>query len=117
MRSVLVIIGIILLVAFFTNPDHETHENILMDKLKPELLEYYLGERGLHEDVSVGEALGLMIGSAVAERFVKNLIIVDDYLLFSLSKITWEGQTRVIGIGAFGTVFLARDLEKYQIEL
>src|SRR5690554_6336538 len=117
MKSVYIIIGIILLVAFFTNPGQEAHKDILMEKLKPELLEYYFDEREPDEYVSVGDALGLMIGSAFVERFMKNLVKVDNYLLFSLSKITWEGQTKVIGVGILGTVVLLRDLEKFQIEL
>jgi len=36
----------------------------------------------------------------------------DNYVLFSTTKITWEGETRIIGIGAFGNVFITKELDE-----
>ena len=39
-------------------------------------------------------------------------LTIDDYKLFSLSKIQAEGERKIVGIGAFGTVWYFTDLKE-----
>lgn len=59
-----------------------------------------------------GQTLGVMIGGVIIDGVVNNLISTDNYVLFSTTKISWEGKTLVIGIGAFGNVFLTSKLDE-----
>src|SRR5688572_22020550 len=67
----------LLAVAYFTNPDDSTHRQRLQETVK---------EFGLKK---------------VKEKNVQ----IDDYFLFSLTKVNADGKQKVVGIGAFGKVW------------
>lgn len=46
-----------------------------------------------------------------------NLISTDNYILFSFTKATWDGETKIIGISAFGNVFRWKDLDKLKTRI
>lgn len=52
-----------------------------------------------------------MIGGAVAGSLLENLITTDNYILFLTTKLTWNGETRVKGIGAFENIFFILGLQ------
>ena len=60
----------------------------------------------------VGQAVGMMLGGALADRIIDNLVSTDNYVLFSTTKISWEGETRIIGVGVFGNVFITKRLDE-----
>lgn len=64
----------------------------------------------------VGQALGIMLGGALVSGIVNNLVSSDNYVAFSLTKITWEGEAKVIGIGAFGNIFFLNKLDDSTIK-
>ena len=52
------------------------------------------------------ESLGMMLGTTLAEGLINNMVSRDNYLLFSLTKVTFDGESKIIGIGILGNVFL-----------
>ncbi|MBK8442421.1 MAG: hypothetical protein IPL35_02955 [Sphingobacteriales bacterium] len=40
---------------------------------------------------------------------IDNSVSTDNYILFSTTKYSLEGETKVVGIGAFGNVFIFAD--------
>lgn len=58
-----------------------------------------------------GQALGLMLGGAIIDQVINNFVSADNYVLFSTTKITWDGKTKIVGIGVFGNVYLTRQLD------
>jgi hypothetical protein len=58
-----------------------------------------------------GQALGMMLGGALVDKIIDNLVSTENYILFSTTKISWEGETKIIGIGAFGNVFTTSKLD------
>lgn len=70
------------------------------------------GDESENEWEQVGQALGMMIGGTLVENVIDNLVSTDNYILFSTTKINWAGKSRIIGIGAFGNVYITNKLEE-----
>lgn len=66
----------------------------------------------LTEMDGTAQALSMMLGGAVLDGFVDNTVSSDNYILFSTTKMTLYGESKVIGIGAFGNVFISNKIDK-----
>ena len=114
-KTHLILIAIVLigLVAVLTNPNQDRHKEVVKNKIN-----LYL-QKSMKEDNAEtndereksGQALGMMIGVVLVNQIIDNLVSTDNYVLFSTTKVTWDGQTKVIGIGLFGNVFLTDKLD------
>ena len=106
------IIGLILLVAVITNPSQDRHKEVIKTKLNTYMQQSLKSNQSGTSDewAQAGAALGLMMGGAMIQNIVDNFVSTDNYVLFSLTKITVEGKSKVVGIGAFGNVFLTGKL-------
>jgi hypothetical protein len=80
----IIILVIILAIAFFTNPDHTTHHQSLKE---------YTTEKNL-------------------KKVREKLVDIDDYKIFSLTKVKVEGEEKIVGIGAFGKVWYFSEVEE-----
>ncbi len=108
------IIAVIILIAVFTNPNQDRHKEVIKNKLNSymqEPIKENLNETDNNTE-QAGKALGMMLFGAFIDRVIDNLISTDNYVLFSTTKITWEGKTKIIGIGAFGNVYLTSKLDE-----
>ncbi len=105
------VLGLITLIAVMTNPTQERHKEVIKNKLNIILQDSMKdGIEKSENDLVFG--LGMMFGGAVLDRIVDNLISIDNYVLFSTTKINWDGQSKNIGIGAFGNVFITKKLDE-----
>jgi hypothetical protein len=59
-----------------------------------------------------GQTLGMMLGGAIIDGLISNLVTTDNYVIFSTTKISWKGKSKVIGVGVFGNVFLSGKLDE-----
>ncbi len=108
------IIALIILIAVFTNPNQDRHKEVIKNKLNSymqEPIKENLNETDNNTE-QAGKALGMMLFGAFIDRVIDNLISTDNYVLFSTTKITWDGKTKIIGIGAFGNVYLTGKLDE-----
>lgn len=111
---ILVILGIVLLVGILTNPNQDRHKEVIKNKLNSFM------QKSMKESLTktdnewekTGQAFGMMLGGAIIDRMVDNIVSTDNYVLFSTTKISWEGETKIIGIGAFGNVFISKKLDE-----
>ena len=110
----LAIISLIVLVAVLTNPDQNRHKEVIKTKLITYLQKSLDKDQAETRDEwkQANHALGIMLGGIIVEKVLENFMSIDNYVVFSTTKITWEGESRVIGIGAFGNVFLTRELDE-----
>lgn len=60
--------------------------------------------------------LGMVLGSAIIDKTVDYIVTADDFILFSFTKATWQGETKVIVFGVFGNVYISRQLDEKIIE-
>lgn len=107
-------IGLIILVAVLTNPNQDRHKEVIRAKFNS-YMQKSMSE-GLSETENkwkkAGQALGMMIGGAMIDGIISSILSTDNYVIFSTTKITWEGESKVIGVGAFGNVFLTGKLDE-----
>ena len=82
-KWLIIIVIIIFAVAYFSNPEHSVHLEGLKDLAKD------------------------LPGKKVADK-----LRVDDYKIFSLTKVKVDGEEKVVGVGAFGKVWYFDDIEK-----
>lgn len=111
--SLIVIVAIVVILAVLTNPKQDQHKEVLKTKLNvfiQKAMKNSLTETD-NEWEQVGQSLGLMIGGALINTMIDNMVSSDNYVLFSTTKIHVEGETRVIGIGAFGNIFFFKDID------
>lgn len=104
------IIGLLVLVAVFTNPNQDRHKEVIKAKLTT-YMQKSLKESMSDSENNFGQAIGLVFGGIIIDQIVENLITTDNYVLFSATKLTWEGEAKTIGIGAFGNVFVTKQLD------
>jgi hypothetical protein len=110
----LAIISLIVLVAVLTNPDQNRHKEVIKNKLITYLQKTINKDQAKPQDEmeQVAQVIGITLGGMIAEKILDNLMSTDNYIVFSTTKITWDGETRIIGIGAFGNVFITKELDE-----
>lgn len=96
------IIGFLVLL-IITNPSVETHRAKVKELVTSNVAEELKG----NPFASVANIL--------LDAVVNSIITRDDYVVFSLTKATYEGKEKVIGIGALG--FVQLDVNKDNLEL
>jgi hypothetical protein len=80
----IILVLFFLVISYFTNPNESTHRKKLEDKTK---------------DLSL-------------RKIRQKLVDIDDYKFFSLTKVTVDGEEKIVGIGAFGKVWYFDDLKE-----
>jgi len=100
--------------AFATNPSSAEHKLILKDKMRLFLNTEMdkLKTDNDNEYAQLGAAFGAALGAAFTDKFIDNNVQVDDYYLFSVTNVFYEGKKNSVGLGIFGKVILHPDIEK-----
>lgn len=109
----LIFILFFILLAAFTNPDTSKHKECIKKELNA-YIQDVTNSSGNGSDLlgQAGKALGQMFGGILVDRITDNYVNVNNYIVFSTSSFIWEGKTYIIGIGAFGHVFISGRLKK-----
>lgn len=110
----LLILILLIGVAVYTNPNQSQHREAVKAKIKSHL------QKSVEENTSgldnllggMAQSFGMLVGGAVVDGLVSNLINTENYVVFSVTKLSWEGKTHRIGIGIFGNVFLSKKIDK-----
>ena len=104
----LIILLILLATAFFTNPKKEAHIESLKTKLT-EVINESMAER---QDDVVTFGAWKLAGNQLIDGFVKNYASVDNYGVLSLTRLHWNNESYVVGVGGFGKVYITKRLNK-----
>ncbi|WP_291097840.1 MULTISPECIES: DUF4359 domain-containing protein [unclassified Flavobacterium] len=108
------IITIIAVIAILTNPNQDRHREVVKSRFNSYILES-LKEKNSKTSAQwadAGKTLGNMLGGMFVDQIINNLVSSDNYILFSMTKISWEGKTKTIGFGAFGNVYLIGKIDE-----
>jgi len=100
----LIIIGFILLALMATNPSIEDHRQAVMNEIKKKMSQESNPDNKWEQ---VGQAIGMAFGQGIIEKAVTR----DNYLIFSITKISFNDKPKYFGIGILGHVF-TNDYEK-----
>ena len=107
---ILFIIGILLIVATITNPNPDRHKEVMKIKLnKLTQNPFPKSDKKLRNTDSLS---GMMLAEKFINKMVDQIILVDNYFLFSLTVATYRGNTKTIGFGAFGKVYITNQVDK-----
>ena len=82
LKWLLIVIVVVLAIAFFSNPDESNHRQ---------------GFKEWTKNLPV--------------KIEDNAIKVDDYKVFSVTKVKIDGKEKITGVGAFGKVWYFNDLK------
>ena len=100
-KSVIVLV-ILAGVMLFTCPEEEKH----FEKMTQEIVK---SSQENNEDASllesIGNAIAGTISEAVVKVYVKSQLKVDNYYVLNVGKMYYDGEKRVVTIGAFNHVF------------
>ncbi|MCW8310991.1 MULTISPECIES: DUF4359 domain-containing protein [Sphingobacterium] len=103
---------VIMLAAILTNPSKEEHEKVVRAKAEQLL------KNQIHAKDQEFFGLGMQLfGNKLVDNFIQSSVIVDNYYLFSLTKIKWQGTEQVIGGGAFRYIWLSPKIDEKADEI
>ena len=112
MKSLLVFISLIGLLVY-TNPSKNIHKSEVKEFMYSEMnLSSELGNGG-NEYETAGTALGLSLGMSLIDKFIDNIISIDNYVIFSTTSIIADGNSKVIGYGLLGNVFIFGEVKEH----
>jgi hypothetical protein len=108
----LIILGVVIIVAVITNPKKIDHVDAVKNAVTEKALEGTMDNLTSGSDFEkAGTAIGVTLGMKFLDEMLGSVIVVNNYLLFSTTKISFQGNERIIGVGAFGNVWLFVDLK------
>jgi hypothetical protein len=108
---VIIIIGFVLLALMATNPSIEDHRESVKEIYKKKLSEMNKGEEG-----DLGRQIGTGLASLIGDGLIDNIVSRENYLLFSVTMATFGSQSKKIGFGILGKVFVG-DYDKIESSL
>ncbi len=110
---ILGIIAFVVLIAVITNPNDDKHKSAVKSKILSFTLQNSVNDISNESDAffAAGKGIGTMIGGALVEQLINNSVSTGNYLLFSTTKINLNDESKIIGFGAFGNVYLSDKIE------
>lgn len=106
----LILLGLLFLFCFFSNPKIEEHKESFRIKLTG-IVEEILTESSNNIFV-IG--WGKMAGEEVIKEILKN-VAVDNYIFFSITKFNYASNSTLIGFGFLGTVYFTDKINKESV--
>ena len=105
MKKTALWIFLILLVAMIiTNPSEIQHRDTLIKTM--------LANNSLSKKMENRESVNRYIESTLINKVVESLMYRENYYLISLTKVSLEGNSKIIGIGVFGKVFITNEFSQ-----
>lgn len=108
------VLALIIIIATLTNPDQDRHKEVLKNKLNE-----FMQQSIMNDDVNSsngweesGSTFALIISGVIVDEILDNLVSTDNYIVFSTTRISWDGKSKIIGIGAFGNVYITKELDR-----
>ena len=111
-----VILGITLFMAILalTNPVQEIHK----EKVRIKLNQFYEKEMAKEDNAATnqfsqaGKSMGMILAKSMINMVIDNAVSSSNYILFSTTNVTWEGNTKTVGIGILWNVFLSSKIDE-----
>lgn len=99
----LIIFGIILIFLFFSCPNKQDHKTKLSGEITA-IIHQKLTDAGIEDALTNSPEFQVII-----EELATNSVDVDNYLLFSIGKLSINGNEQVVSFGIAGHVFTFND--------
>ena len=103
--KIILVLAVLAGIMLFTCPEDEKH----VDKLTKDIVEAVQEGQSNGEDSDWLENIGNAIVGTLSEKvvhiYVKSQLKVDNYYVLNVGKMYYDGEERVVTIGAFNHVF------------
>jgi hypothetical protein len=111
-------IGVLLILAAITNPNKDAHIAAVKELILRSMNEKMVDSIGSSDNSfeAAGSALGYTLGMSLVDKMAESFIHVRNFVLFSVTEVRYQGNSKVIGIGAFGNVWILGNIEKSALE-
>jgi hypothetical protein len=103
---IIILIAAIAVAAYMTNPPAEQHREAAKQRVGQ------LVQASMGKESSLLGSLGAAAGKTLAVPVLAQVVNSENYHLFSTTTLTWNGVTNVVGVGAFGRVFIGEKFNK-----
>ena len=122
MRNFLLFILIIVFISGFcviSCPDKEAHCEAIMENVN-ELIDEEATKDVTNESEKALALLASSLVSGISNLVIDSRLSVDNYFLFSIGRVTFEGESRIVSIGMLNHVFtdindnLKKEIESLQ---
>ena len=120
MRNLLLFTLIIVFISGFcviSCPDKEAHSEAIMENIN-ELIDEEATKDVTNESEKALALLASSLVSGISNLVIDSRLSVDNYFLFSIGRVTFEGESRIVSIGMLNHVFtdindnLKKEIEK-----
>ena len=97
-----------------TNPDRAKHSMAVKEILTKEFNKAMTDElqKSKNNSRQLTAGIGLFLGSTLIDKIVDGYIDCENFYLFSLTKINYEGSDKTIGFGILGKVYISDKLKE-----
>lgn len=115
MKNNQITIGIIILIGFvaiLTNPKLQDHKEAVKTKISASIQKNANLKEEKDAAYDLGMSFGKLLGGVLIDNIVDSIVSTDNYVLFSLTKVTWGNETKVIGLGLFGNIFFSPEINE-----
>jgi hypothetical protein len=109
----LITVGIVVVIAAITNPGKQAHVDAVKEFLLESANEKMMTELdGANKWETVGAALGYTLGVNVIDKMAGSFVRSRNFVIFSTTVVTYKGESKTIGIGGFGNVWLFKKIDQ-----
>jgi hypothetical protein len=101
-------------VLIYTNPSEENHLQTVKLKLKMSMNKKMSSDINSSNNSfnSIGKGLGMILGDALIDRLTENFVFRQNFGIFSLTKVNFKGEDKIIGFGILGNIFITDRIEE-----
>jgi hypothetical protein len=105
----IIFIGIVLLLSL-TNPSEERHFEEVRKSILKRTGDQYDYRKSSEQEI-LGQGLEMALKNKLVGLFASSVIEVNNYVLFSIANLNWNGIERVIGIGLLNNVWVLNGMK------
>jgi len=105
-----VLVSLLVLITFLSNPKKDDHKDALKIKLTG-IVEEILAEKS---DNIFQFGFGRIIVDEIIDKTLKS-VSTDNYIFFSLTKYNYASDSKVIGFGFLGKVYISNSINKEMV--
>lgn len=100
MRKIFFGLLVILIVLMpILNPSEIQHRDAVIKSI--------IKENTLTKKSEGNELIGRYFGSLIVNKLVESMVYRENYFFLSLTKVSFEGNSKTIGIGILGSVYIS----------
>ncbi len=103
-KNALWIFLILLVAMFITNPSEMQHRDTL--------IKAFLANDSLTKKMGNKESVNRYLESTLINKVIESLMYRENYYFISLTKVSLEGNSKTIGIGVFGKVYILKEFSQ-----